>query len=431
MRNPRITRPMRRRASPGTAIGAVGATLLSACVATLTGAAPLVAQSASGETPAERRFRFAELYVGAEAASIGGASGAVPVPGRIAPRVAIGGLHFWGRADFAVLFPVAGRTIDRDGVPTQLDAGVETRARLHLRPIARAGWTPYVGGALGAVDVQVGDGPRVYQFRPVLQAGVATRVGNTLIDVGWSHRPGSALRYPVARDRMTSLNVAPHGLVLGVHRLFETTAPLIAEVDDGRQARREQAWRDAGKLSGPSLAIGATSLILTGAMDWNTTQRPWLAARPRAGTSLDLGVGWYDERRDAHVNLAWRRGAFTTSAFDYRQENTRASIALEAFKFLGDYHGFVPFVGPVVSLNRLSVREHDAGVEVTSASRTLLAPGVTFGWDIRPTRTQTWLLRTNLRWFPRLRVPVPGGEQTLDQLEFNFIQLVWYPKRRG
>ena len=49
----------------------------------------------------------------------------------------------------------------------------------------------------------------------------------------------------------------------------------------------------------------------------------------------------------------------------------------------------------------------------------------------RPTRTQSWLLRTNLRWFPRLRVPVPGGEQTLDQLEFNFIQLVWYPKRRG
>jgi hypothetical protein len=394
-------------------------------------AAPLAAQPSEVESPAERRFRFAELFVGADAAALQGARAAVPVPGRVTPRVAIGGLHFWGRADFAVLFPVGGNTIERDGVQTRLGSGVETRARLLVRPLARSGWTPYAGVALGAAEVQVGEGPRIYQFRPVWQAGIAARVGRTLFDLGWSQRPGGTLHYPVARDRLVALDPAPHGLTLGVHRLFETTAPLAAEVQDGRQARRERRWRDAGKLSGPSLALGATSLILTGGMAWNASERPWLAARPRARASLDLGAGWYDDRRDLHINAAWRRGHFTTSAFDFRQENRRTSVALEAYRFLGDYHGFVPFAGPVLSLERLSVEERDGAARVTAASRTAVAPGVTFGWDIRPTRTQPWLLRTNLRWFPRLRVPVPGGEQTLDQLEFNFIQLVWYPRRRG
>lgn len=107
----------------------------------------------------------------------------------------------------------------------------------------------------------------------------------------------------------------------------------------------------------------------------------------------------------------------------------RRSFALEGFAFLGDYHGFVPFVGPVLSLEHLRLHEDDAGTRVTEASRDLLAPGVIFGWDIRPTRAGHWLLRTNLRYFPRLRLPEPSGTTTFDQLEFNFIQFVWYHGR--
>lgn len=187
--------------------------------------------------------------------------------------------------------------------------------------------------------------------------------------------------------------------------------------------------RAAGQLAGPSLAIGLSSLILTGPSTYNREQRAWLATRPRSGPVLDLGLGWYFDRPDVHLNLAWRSGAFDTDAFDFRQENRRSSLALEAYAFLWDYHGFVPFVGPVVSLERLRTVESDGGATVTRAEEETVAGGITFGWDIRPTRTQQWILRTNLRYFPRLRVPLPTGEQALDQLEFNYIQFVWYPRR--
>ncbi|MEO1074606.1 MAG: hypothetical protein AAFX41_01430 [Bacteroidota bacterium] len=56
--------------------------------------------------------------------------------------------------------------------------------------------------------------------------------------------------------------------------------------------------------------------------------------------------------------------------------------------------------------------------------------GLTFGWDIRPNRLQSWILRTNLRWYPTLSLPVADdGDIAFGNVEFNFIQLILYPNR--
>lgn len=261
------------------------------------------------------------------------------------------------------------------------------------------------------------------------QAGLAWRRGRTLVEVGWSQRFGTELDYPSSRTATTRLEPSPQAFWIGAHRLFETTRSLEAPVRSGEMARLTDSLRVEGRLSGPSVGVGLSSLILTGPARYNREQRPWLATRPRGRPAVDLGLGWYFDRPDVHLNVAWRQGRFDTDAYDFRQENRRRSLAIEAYKFLADYHGFVPFVGPVLSWEQLSVRETDAGVIVTDAARELLAPGISFGWDIRPTRAQPWILRTNLRWFPRLRAPLASGEQAFDQLEFNFIQFVWYPRR--
>ncbi|MEM9022180.1 MAG: hypothetical protein AAGB22_00465, partial [Bacteroidota bacterium] len=55
---------------------------------------------------------------------------------------------------------------------------------------------------------------------------------------------------------------------------------------------------------------------------------------------------------------------------------------------------------------------------------------LTVGWDIRPNRIQWFLLRTNLRYFPRIRLDL-GGDLTyrFDAFEFNFIQFICFPDR--
>lgn len=394
---------------------------------------PGVARGLAAQRPAdttERRFRFAETFIGLDVATQPeGRVGRNAVPSRPVPRFTIGGLHFWGYADFAVAFPVARLGAGDEGARSRLTTGVETRARLYPHPVRGDGWSPFLGGGLGAIDLQVGDGPREYRMRPMLQGGLLWRRGSTMVEGGWSWRPTNDLTYPQSRTVRGPVDVPGSAIWLGVHRTYETTASIAGSVRSGAAVREEQTLRQAGRLSGPSLAAGLSSPILTGSAAYNTVDRPWLAARPRGAPLLDLGLGWYFDAPDVHINLAWRAAHFDQAAFGFRQENRRRSLGIEAYKFLFDYHGFVPFGGMILSQEWLRMRETFEDTRVSDFSRSLVTPGVVFGWDIRPTRTQRWILRTNLRYYPRLRLPVAGGEQALDQLEFNFIQLVWYPRR--
>jgi hypothetical protein len=86
--------------------------------------------------------------------------------------------------------------------------------------------------------------------------------------------------------------------------------------------------------------------------------------------------------------------------------------------------------GPAVSYETLSFQESFAGQATYDESSQQMAYGLTFGWDIRPNRVQSWILRTNLRWFPRLNLALNDeASVAFANLEFNFIQLVVYPGR--
>lgn len=396
----------------------------------------LVVPAASGaQVPTdsiERRFRFAELFTGVDVTAIPQGSGddeRFDFGGRALPRVTVGGLHFWGHADFAVTFAL-GRPARGDGPSrTRLGNGIETRGRWYLRPVRSSGVAPFIGAGLGATDLQVGEGPRIYQLQPMGQLGIAWRRGTTLFEAGWSVRASPVGRYPVSRTEIRPVEPSRHAFFLGVHRIFETTAGLVEPVRSGAVGDRERSMRETGRLSGPTIALGVSSPILTGSTARNRARYPFLAERPRGRPNLDLGVGWYADGPDVQFNVALRRTRFNTEAFGFDQRSDRTSLALEALKFLGDWHGFAPFVGPAVSVERLRLRERDHGASVTDASRDLVAPGLLVGWDIRPTRSQSWILRTNLRWFPTLTIPLPDRPHALGQFEFNFIQLVWYPRR--
>ena len=104
-------------------------------------------------------------------------------------------------------------------------------------------------------------------------------------------------------------------------------------------------------------------------------------------------------------------------------------FSLEAFKFIGDYHGFVPFVGPYVASNNSRILETDKGETITDYRASKLGYGVVFGWDIRLSQVDYLILRTNLRYTPNLKYTKDGLDYTNNQIEFNFIQIVYYPKR--
>jgi hypothetical protein len=139
----------------------------------------------------------------------------------------------------------------------------------------------------------------------------------------------------------------------------------------------------------------------------------------------DLAFGRYFHKPDVNVNLSYRTYGDRYEGFDAEIQVRRHSVGVESVKFLFNYLGFVPFVGPIISYENLRTT-----VNGTDYRATKVAVGITFGWDIRVTKTGTGLLRTNLRYFPNLHMDVEGEKMMFDHLEFNFIQWVQFIGRK-
>jgi hypothetical protein len=150
------------------------------------------------------------------------------------------------------------------------------------------------------------------------------------------------------------------------------------------------------------------------------------AARPAASSPRSAWAG--TASADAAFPTTWRRIRDASSGYDQQRSWSRQSVSVEAIKMVADYHGFVPFIGPGLSVNWLDFTETD-GDTLQTRSDTAITPEIVFGWDIRPTNAELFILRTNLRVAPLLALTEDNTDISFRVLEFNFIQFVFYPQR--
>jgi len=110
----------------------------------------------------------------------------------------------------------------------------------------------------------------------------------------------------------------------------------------------------------------------------------------------------------------------------------RKALTFEICKFVFDYKGFDPYIGPAVSYEWLNVIEtNPSGITINQRYEGV-KPGITFGFEIRPTKLMFIYVRSNLRYFPNLKVKMNDSKYVyLDQLEFDFFQVVFFPQRIG
>jgi hypothetical protein len=180
--------------------------------------------------------------------------------------------------------------------------------------------------------------------------------------------------------------------------------------------------KKANKLSTWYYGIGPSTALQMSKSPFFEKKHPYLHQDMLNSFLLpDVTFGRYFSKVDMNIGLAARTMFFKTGAFDTNIKMNRNVISLEAYKFLFDYHGFVPFVGTMFSLENLN--ENENGMKT---SETKPALGIVFGWDIRVTKTGTSLLRTNLRYTPNLNLKIEDEKVMFDHLEFNFIQWVHF-----
>jgi hypothetical protein len=217
------------------------------------------------------------------------------------------------------------------------------------------------------------------------------------------------------------------GFHIGYKWMIETTLSAEKDWQSGRTKYLTDTLGKLNRLNSFTLGIGpSVGFFLANAvgLEAGLTQH-------RIGSIFpELMAGYYWHQADVQASVVYRGYKSTTAAYGLEQQLHRRAITLEAYKFLGDYHGFVPFVGPALSYESWSAQTSLNGTMVAEGEFEGVKPGLTFGWDIRPNRLQFFYLRTALRWFPNMNMQQNNGVSfSLDQLEVNFIQLVILPGR--
>ncbi|MEM9930987.1 MAG: hypothetical protein AAF840_14290, partial [Bacteroidota bacterium] len=392
------------------------------------------------------RHRFAQMTVGVDyQVSTGGQSvflnGRTELRSDLAPqhtpRIIIGGTHFWGHADFYVALPLA--TTDFAGDDTRqvfFTVGGETGVKLYPWRIEQRKFRPYFGMALTPYtyrqldrNIAFGRGPTKEVIALPLLTGLTYNHKSLLLEAGltWNHAAKQA--YPISASYFAEVMLPPLSFNLALKYRFDTTISAEESWENGRTELITQKLVEKGRLSDFYVAVGPSSVWWNGTSSHNERNYPAIESFP-TNIMPDFGLGYYFHKPDVNVALAYRRMTGGSRAYGVAQSIRRRSLGIEVTKMLGDYHGFAPFIGPIFSRENLRFVERIENGTAVVTEQDKWAAGITFGWDIRPNRIQSFILRTNLRWYPKLHLDLASGEDvSLGAVEFNFIQLVLYPER--
>jgi len=397
-------------------------------------------------TEKQTRHRFAQLNLGLDfQSSFGGSTKYIDQQGNTqslnlyssySPRFLIGGTHFWGHADFYIAIPLFSSTLNKNNQEVTALRGVETVFKYYPLRIENHKIRPYIGTSLAPFyfeqrnnNFQYPSGPELNRTCFPLLGGITFNYKNHLIELGLAWNYQNQQDYYISRTQIEKINTPAVYATLSYRYMLETTLSAEKEWESGRTKDITDQRAENGGLNGFYLGAGISSAFWLNESSYNKTKRPYIG---KYGTSImpDFTLGYYFHNPDINLAVGYRGYGASTDTYGNIQQLNRKSFLFEATKYLFDYHGFVPFVGPTISYENLSFIEDFEGQTTFDVNEQKLGYALTFGWDIRPNRIQSWILRTNLRWYPKMFLEVePNSKVSFDNLEFNFIQLIIYPNR--
>ncbi len=385
----------------------------------------------------KNRYRFAETYFGLEAEyshennsflyEQNGSISNQALPSQITPRLLIGGTHFWRRADFYISLPLGSFNLS-GSKNIDLSNNVLTGFRYLPFSLKRQTVRPFIGIGMNAKELKLNNGPKYTNWQWYYEGGLNYFYKNRIIGLEVRYFPKSEFYNAYTRTDFQNTALSPLSFSVSYKFVFDATAGYSTEGSKQYMKKIYEKADQSNAYDAFSFGVGLSALIPLGKTDLASNQA-FFNDEIEGNISVDIGAGYYFSKIDAALRASFRPLKQEESAFDYTYRLRRNSLALEAFKFIGDYHGFAPFIGPYVSADLYKLKEIDFGQTVNELEATKLGYGIVFGWDIRQTPMDYLILRTNLRYTPQFDYRSSGLKFTSKQIEFNFIQIVFYPER--
>lgn len=359
-------------------------------------------------------------------------------PASIVPYLNIGGMHFWGHADFFISIPLTQINLKKsDSSDFTLNQSVVTGGRFLPWAFKDNKIRPFVGISWAVVsskqeNKQNSGQPIISKSKLIFDAGLLYGKGNFMGRIGVNFYPTTKLNYPISSTRFEVLNTPNWSAYIGLVYAFETTRSKNMDAENARLnkfPRTSSPTMNAFKKGDWFIGIGPSTSFILGNSNYNNDFHPYFNKKPISNSHLDVSLGYQFNKKGLITALSYRNPRFTNEAFGTKQTIKKNSVVLEVYKFLTDYSGFTPYVGLNVALNKIDYTKKSTTQDI-SVSKNMVTPGITFGWDILPGKTEQWMvLRTNLRWFPFEKLDLDNKTFSLNQIEYNVIQAVFYPSR--
>jgi len=399
-------------------------------------------------TQGKKRLNFAKTYFelgghyspsfGSKSVSLNGNIFDITNPASITPYINVGGFHFWGHADFFISIPLSKINLaENENSDFTISQSVITGARFFPWAIKDNKLRPYIGASWAVVNskqenLQNNGQPMFSKSKLLFDGGIIYGKSNYLIRLGVNIYPNTVINYPISKTRFEELKTPNWGAYLGLIYAFETTRSKNMEKENAKLnelSRVSTPKANALKSRDWFIGIGPSTSFILANSNYNNEMHPYYNKKPISNTFFDVSLGYQFNKKGIITALSYRNPTFTNEAFGTKQTILKSSIVLEAYKFLIDYCGFTPYIGLNIAFDKIFFDEKSA-IKNISFSKNIITPGVTFGWDILPGKTEQWfLLRTNLRWFPFESFDVNNLTYSLNQIEYNVIQAVFYPSR--
>jgi hypothetical protein len=231
---------------------------------------------------------------------------------------------------------------------------------------------------------------------------------------------------------VTSIQVKTQPLWISLGYKFMIDFTLTEEKDwlSGKTKKITDSLNAKHRLDGLTFSIGPSACFYLRSSPHNNSTAPYIDNHKITNIFPEFGLGYYLSNLNLQFNFAYRRENSKIGAYDLSQEFLRKALTFEICKFICDYKGFDPYIGPAVSYEWLNVIETNQSGNTSNQKWEGVKPGITFGWEIRPTKMMFMYVRSNLRYFPNLKVKMNDSKNVfLDQLEFDFFQVVFFPQR--
>ncbi|MDN5202790.1 hypothetical protein QQ008_15480 [Fulvivirgaceae bacterium BMA10] len=359
-------------------------------------------------------------------------------PGSFNPYLNWGGFHFWGHAEFYVSFPLTQLNLKRKAeTDFQLTHYVATGARFLPWAFEEKKIRPYIGFSWSALDFKQIIKPNEDQptlskdFMLVPDIGFLYGYKDFAIRIGVNYFHSNAWQYPMSKTEFEEISTPKFNLQVGLVYSFESSHDKNPETNKkwNSYPTVSRLSLDATRFGDFFVGIGPSVSFSLAKSEYNKSDFPYLNDKLSSSTYYDIALGYQFNKANLFSALSFRNPRYENTGYGTKQTIQKTSLAFEVSKFLTDYSGFVPYIGLNIAYDHIQYSENtnDADRKLTFRK---VEPGITVGWDILPGKTEEYLiLRTNLRWYPLSSLDIDNKSFDFSQLEYNLIQVVFYPGR--